>query len=80
MIERGTLALCGLGTLGLITSDSPEMIKYPDGNEGMAWLGIHLTDAIAPVGSPWSSRDPVEIIHVSDLLALKDLDQAKRVR
>ena len=29
----------------------------------MAWTGIHLTSMIAPVGSPWSSRNPIVIHH-----------------
>lgn len=69
MIRKGSLALCGLGTLGLITSEGPHLVKYPNGGEGMAWIGIHLTDAIAPVGSPWSSRNPIEVGHVDGYVA-----------
>lgn len=54
----GALAFCGLGALGLITSDSPTPVNYRDGSTGLAWTGIHLTRKIAPIGSAWSSRDP----------------------
>lgn len=32
-----------------------------DYEHAMAWTGIHLTDKLASVGAPWSSRDPVWI-------------------
>ena len=43
--RRGALALCSMGKLGLITSDAPEPVTYPDGNTGEAWLGIQLSDS-----------------------------------
>ena len=55
---KGAIALCGAGTIGLITEDEPREITYSDGNKSVAYVGIQLTDAIAPIGSPWSSRDP----------------------
>jgi hypothetical protein len=65
--RKGSLAICGLGCLGLVTEDKPKEVKYPDGNKGMAYVGIHLTDKLAPVGSPWSSRNPRVLCHVDDL-------------
>jgi hypothetical protein len=56
--KKGSLALCSLNSLGLITSDAPQEIVYPDGKKGTAWVGIHLTDAVAPIGSAWCSRSP----------------------
>lgn len=55
---KGKLALCGKGTLGLITHAEPQPVSYGDGSKGKAFVGIHLTDKIAPIGSPWSSRNP----------------------
>jgi len=55
---KGLLAYCSKGSLGLITEDFPKQIEYPDGLKGFAFVGVHLTDKIAPIGSPWSSRTP----------------------
>lgn len=35
---------------------------------GIAYVGIHLTDKIAPIGSPWSSRTPKVICKLEDLI------------
>ena len=66
ILNKGTLAICSLGTLGLITSDEPQTVTYIDGNKGVAWTGIHLTDKIAPIGSQWSSRNPRAVGHIND--------------
>lgn len=50
--EKGMLALCSRGQLGLITQD-----YYPGG----AALGIHLEDHPefgVKVGDPWQSKNP----------------------
>lgn len=78
-IGPGTLAFCSKGSLGLITGNEPKKITYKrcenccnnDGDEcacetGLAWTGIHLTDKIAPVGSPWSSRSPRPVARIRD--------------
>ncbi len=59
--QAGAIALCGLGTYGLITVDEPQEVVYADGNKSAAYIGVHLTDKIAPIGSRWSSRHPVII-------------------
>lgn len=61
-IKKGTIAICGSGCLGLITEDEPRVVTYENGNKGIAYVGIHLTDNVAPIGSPWSSKDPKPII------------------
>lgn len=53
---KGCLALCSRGYLGLITEDRPKKVKYDDGTEGEAYVGIHLMEHM--VGKPWSSRNP----------------------
>jgi len=58
MQGKGLLAYCSKGSLGLITEDFPKQVEYPDGRKGFAFVGVHLTDRIAPIGSPWSSRTP----------------------
>lgn len=66
--KKGAIAICGIGCLGLITSEAPEAVKYKDGNIGVAWTGIHLTDKVVPAGSPWSSRNPKIVVEsVEDL-------------
>ena len=56
--KAGRLAFCGKGSLGLITEDDKRVVCYPDGTRGLVFVGVHLTDKIAPIGSPWSSRNP----------------------
>ena len=65
-IRKGTLAVCGIGCLGLITEDNPKEITYSDGNKSTAWVGIHLTDKICPIGEKWSSRNPTVVGHTDD--------------
>ena len=55
------LGICGLGTLGVITKYNPQEVTYPDGSKAMAYVGLHLTEAIGKIGDPWSSRDPMII-------------------
>ena len=57
--HKGSLAVCSIGSLGLITVNEPVRITYPDGNSAVSWIGIHLTAKVAEVGSPWSSRSPL---------------------
>ena len=65
--RKGTLALCGLKCLGLITKDEPKEITYEDGNKCFAYVGIHLTDKITDIGNPWSSRNPIIVGHIDDI-------------
>ncbi len=65
--REGSFALCSLDSLGLIISNGPVEIVYPDGSQGLTWVGIHLTAKIASVGAPWSSRSPRIVGHVDDL-------------
>jgi hypothetical protein len=63
--EAGAIALCGLGTLGLITSGEKQAVTYPNGNEADAWVGVHLERHdeydIEP-GDEWSSRNPDVVV------------------
>ena len=56
--RRGAIAICSLGTLGIITHDEPQDVEYPDGNKGKAYVGYHLTEKVTQAGEKWSSRDP----------------------
>ena len=67
-IGKGSLAMCGIGCLGLITEDEPQEITYPDGNKGIAYVGIHLTDKVCKIGDAWSSRNPIIVGHTDDLI------------
>lgn len=67
MAKRGDIALCGMGCLGLILYDFPQPVIYKDGNRGMAYIGIQLTNKISSVGSGWSSRHPTVVGHVDDM-------------
>jgi hypothetical protein len=61
----------------LITENNPRELSYPDGNKGFGYVGIHLTEKIAAIGSPWSSRNPKVICHVDDLVNhLRELREA----
>lgn len=78
--RRGALAYCSIGRLGLILCDEPQEIAYQDGNKGIAWIGIQLTDGDIQgvgidksqivhqkVGDPWSSRTPRVVGYIEDL-------------
>lgn len=58
-IQRGTVARCSLGRLGVITVDSPVEVTYSDGSTGTSWVGIYIEDAgDSKIGDPWASRTP----------------------
>lgn len=63
--RRGAIAVCSKGSIGIITSDEPVEVTYPDGSKSMAWVGLHLTDKIAKIGEPWSSRTPTVLLYLS---------------
>lgn len=85
-MKIGTVAVCSLGCLGLITKDEPQSVTYricdyckgsvsgadlDDGctcESGTAYVGIHLSSRIAPIGSPWSSRNPRVIGHIDQFV------------
>lgn len=82
--KRGAIALCSMGSLGLILSDKPEKITYDDGKTAEAWTGVYLTGRTIdwkfgpkkgetqeiPALSPWSSTRPRVICYVKDLIDL----------
>jgi len=67
MAKKGDIAICSLGCLGLVMQDDPQIVIYKDGNRGIAYTGIHITNKIIPVGSEWSSRSPTVVGHVDDI-------------
>jgi len=78
--RRGSLVLCGLGHLGVITDDEQQKVTYADGNEGTAYVGIHVvsyydptTDHYIKAGDPWSSRNPKVLCRMSNILAILHL-------
>ena len=81
--RAGAIALCGRGFLGLITSQRPVSVTYRDGTEAPTWGGFHLQHQqlssaagvvyrTVEVGDSWSSRNPVVLGYLEDLL--KHLD------
>lgn len=62
--QKGALAFCSRQELGLITSDAPVEVTYPDNSTGLAWTGIHLSEA--KLGEQWSSREPRVVGLVKD--------------
>jgi hypothetical protein len=68
--RKGSLAFCSLGCLGLITEDEPQTVYYDkEGvNSGIAYVGIHLTDKLVPIGARWSSRNPIVVGHVDQFI------------
>ena len=67
MATKGDIAVCSLGCLGLVMEDGPQEIIYQDGNRGIAYTGIHITNKIVPVGSEWTSRSPIVVGHVDNI-------------
>ncbi len=49
----GVLAKCGAGRIGLITGKA--RVRYPDGSETLAWIGLPLSPYPRPA---WSSSFP----------------------
>jgi len=49
----GDYCICSKGMIGVLTSGKEQVVTYPDGNTGYAYVGIRLKD-----GAPWSSRKP----------------------
>ncbi len=68
MPKVGDIAYCGLNTLGLITNAERQPVIYKDGTTAMAYVGIHLTDKIANIGDPWSSRNPTIVGNINEVL------------
>lgn len=62
-IKAGTIAVCSQGYVGLITHDYKQTVYYPDGSQGYAYVGIHLTGNI---GKPWSSKNPKVMAYIED--------------
>ncbi len=75
--KRGALAVCGIGTLGLITRDGMHPVEYSDGSQGVAYTGIHLTDKVCPQFSLWSSKHPIVLgyLQIDDL---EDFDKIEK--
>lgn len=67
-IKKGDIALCGIGTIGLITDDEPKEITFNDGNTVKTYVGIHLTNKVCKIGDRWTSRNPVVIGNIYDLV------------
>ena len=80
-IKKGAIAICSLGRVGLITSEKPIKVTYNDGNKGVSWVGIQLTDGEVrgvggdkgkvikqKVGDPWMSRNPKVIGHINQAI------------
>jgi hypothetical protein len=63
--SRGAIALCSNNKLGIIMSDKPVEVTYPDETKGVAWTGFHLSGE--DFGKPWSSREPNVITTVARL-------------
>ena len=66
-VKRGDIAICGIGTLGLILKDGMQTVIYDNGQGGTAYVGIHLTDKVCEVGGEWSSRSPVIVGHIDHI-------------
>ena len=80
--KKGAIAFCSLNRLGLITSETPIEVTYNDGNKGISWVGIQLTDGQVSgvggdkgkiikqkVGDPWMTRKPKVIAYLDDVIS-----------
>lgn len=63
--QKGMLAYCSRGELGIITVEQPIKVTYSDESKGIAWVGLHLVGK--KLGKPWSSRNPNAIGFPQDL-------------
>jgi hypothetical protein len=77
-VQEGDIALCGRYSLGLITQSERKNITYPDKSKAAAYVGVHLTSRIAPAGSPWSSREPIVLSNINQLLLQPVSEEEKR--
>lgn len=81
--KRGAIAYNSKNRLGLITSETPIPVKYVEGEEGISWVGIQLTDGEVTgvgadkdkiikqkVGDVWMGRDPKVVCYVDDIVEL----------
>lgn len=57
-VQVGDIAICGEGSLGLVTNVAEDNICY----------GIHLTDVISKIGSPWQSQQPTVVSNFNKTL------------
>lgn len=85
------VAYCGVGALGLILSEGPVEVEYPDGTKGTAWTGIQLRHdklkmydgkivKVVP-GTPWSARNPKVVGYLEDLyVTFQELGNATLAR
>ena len=62
--QIGDYAICSLGYIGILINDEKQNIKYPDGNECIAYVGVSLN------GKPWSSRKPIWLPTQSQLQSM----------
>lgn len=66
---KGKLALCSRGFLGLITEDEPQPVVYSDGTNGVAYVGVHLSNGENhEIGDQWSSRTPKVVGELAPIL------------
>ena len=73
--KRGDLAICGSGTLGIISSSRRKTIIYPDGNKAKAWYGV-----TTQTGKPWSSRNPIILGNFLEILKTRIPNGIKYVK
>jgi hypothetical protein len=89
--RRGAIALCTRGALGLITCDEAQEVTYNDGNKGVSWTGIQLTNTTiqgmgkdegktfdVKIGSPWSSRTPKVIAYIENFIDIINVESNKQ--
>jgi hypothetical protein len=81
-IKAGDIAVCSRGAVGLITEDMPRWVTYKHCGpcssgfasspctceKGYTFVGVHLTNKTAKVGSPWASRTPRVVGHISSFV------------
>ena len=63
--RRGAIAYCSEGYLGVVTDRAPQPVLYANGEEALAWQGVHLGKKF--LGQLWSSRNPRVVGHINDL-------------
>jgi len=70
-IEKGTIAICSQGYLGLVLRDGRHEVTLSDGSKHMAYVGIHLEFKNGKaIGDNWSSRNPKLVGRIEDLTSI----------
>lgn len=83
-IKKGDIAICGVGKVGMITDSEKQDVILRNGKLITTYVGVQLTNGMVDgvledvgqvfefeIGDSWSSKHPIVIGHIEDIV--KDL-------